>query len=476
MGIAGCAAACATTKTPRPAADPSAASSTEAEPGPWGFAPREGKRELARESEILSALTEETAGKAIARLVSFPPAGEDISSGWLEAMRSDVVEQGWQPGPPPRAEEMGWREGPEAILAHLSGQEWPDQWILIGGGGSAGDISPAVLYEVARVLGERASDGWRPRRTLVMLAPATSGRRRGGRSWSGSQDRLPVPPLAYIEGEATAGGEKLLALTTPPLLSWAQDIVRHVGSDEARTVLLTDWAARPGDAEWVRDFLGSGIPILRLGIDPGNTTGSVLPPGRLDVALVASAMSIAALRMADTTLPPHDHASGAIRALDGLIDLSDRAEAAYDGNPPPTSVARIALGQLRAEAEAWRGAATHWLAGIRRSNPLASHEEARRAGRAGSLLLAAGSTFHDYVEKEPSPGCRNLLLCPAPGGSGGQLISLPGMEQALSAGDRAALAAETVRLAAAAALATARLAEARRTLTTPPAPQAPGGD
>ena len=63
------------------------------------------------------------------------------------------------------------------VVASMKGVELPDEWVLRGNHhdgwveGAADPLSGQVaLLEEARILGEFAKDGWRPKRTLVYLS------------------------------------------------------------------------------------------------------------------------------------------------------------------------------------------------------------------------------------------------------------------------------------------------------------------
>ncbi|MGB6365202.1 MAG: M28 family peptidase, partial [Thermoanaerobaculia bacterium] len=106
----------------------------------------------------------------------------------LEHLAGPVAPAGWQgrlpltyklgPGSAKLrlATEMDNRDRPMLnVIGRLEGAEEPDQWIVVGNHHDAwiygaGDPSSgtAALLELARVLGELARDGYRPRRTLIL--------------------------------------------------------------------------------------------------------------------------------------------------------------------------------------------------------------------------------------------------------------------------------------------------------------------
>jgi N-acetylated-alpha-linked acidic dipeptidase len=118
------------------------------------------------------------------------PIGYGDAKVLLEALGGQVVPGGWRGALP-----ITYRVGPSAPLVHLmvksewslkpvydvvatmKGSEFPDEWVLRGNHhdgwveGAGDPLSGQVaLLEEARILGELAKTGWKPKRTLVYLS------------------------------------------------------------------------------------------------------------------------------------------------------------------------------------------------------------------------------------------------------------------------------------------------------------------
>jgi N-acetylated-alpha-linked acidic dipeptidase len=118
------------------------------------------------------------------------PIGYGDAQVLLASLGGQVVPEGWRGALP-----LTYRVGPSAPMVHLmvksewslkpaydvvatmKGSELPDQWVLRGNHhdgwveGAADPLSGQVaLLEEARILGELAKTGWKPKRTIVYLS------------------------------------------------------------------------------------------------------------------------------------------------------------------------------------------------------------------------------------------------------------------------------------------------------------------
>src|SRR6201996_4227962 len=118
------------------------------------------------------------------------PIGYGDAKTFLEALGGQVVPESWRGALP-----ITYRVGPSAPMVHLmvksewslkpaydvvammKGSEYPDEWVLRGNHhdgwvqAAADPLSGQVsLLEEARILGELAKTGWKPKRTIVYLS------------------------------------------------------------------------------------------------------------------------------------------------------------------------------------------------------------------------------------------------------------------------------------------------------------------
>lgn len=185
--------------------------------------------------------------------------------------------------------EFDWKLAPaHNVVARMTGSEKPDQWVLRGNhhdGWNFGADDPisgmVAVMEEARVLGELARRGWRPKRTLIFLAwdgeePALL----GSTEWAEFHAAdLQKHAVAYINSDSTGRGFLQVA-GTASLEQFATQAGRDVTDPETRATALDRYKARRkvrGQDEDLRlAALGSGsdytvflhhlgIPSLNIG-------------------------------------------------------------------------------------------------------------------------------------------------------------------------------------------------------------------
>lgn len=185
--------------------------------------------------------------------------------------------------------EFDWKLAPaHNVVARMTGSERPDQWVLRGNhhdGWNFGANDPisgmVAVMEEARVLGELAKRGWRPKRTVIFLAwdgeePALL----GSTEWAEQHAaELQKHAVAYINSDSTSRGF-LQAAGTATLERFVTQAGRDVTDPETRASALDRYKARRkvrGQEEDLRlAALGSGsdytvflhhlgIPSLNIG-------------------------------------------------------------------------------------------------------------------------------------------------------------------------------------------------------------------
>ncbi|MBI4893332.1 MAG: M28 family metallopeptidase [Acidobacteria bacterium] len=167
--------------------------------------------------------------------------------------------------------EFDWKLAPaHNVVARMKGSEKPDEWVLRGNHhdgwnfGAADPISGMVaVMEEARVLGELAKKGWRPKRTVVFLGwdgeePALL----GSTEWAEQHAaELQKHAVVYINSDSTSRGF-LSAAGTAGLEKLVAQAGRDVTDPQTRASTLERWSARRkvnGQADELRlGALGSG--------------------------------------------------------------------------------------------------------------------------------------------------------------------------------------------------------------------------
>lgn len=195
--------------------------------------------------------------------------------------------------------EFNWRLAPAYnVVAKMTGSEKPDQWVLRGNhhdgwNFGAGDPLSGMIavMEEARVIGELAKTGWRPKRTLMFLAwdgeePALLGSTEWGEQHA---EELQKHAVAYINSDGTSrgflrvGGASALDL-------FSSQTARDLTDPQTRVSVLDRYAASrkvaKEDGEFHVSPLGSGsdytvfqhhlgIPSLNIGFGGEGGGGGV---------------------------------------------------------------------------------------------------------------------------------------------------------------------------------------------------------
>jgi N-acetylated-alpha-linked acidic dipeptidase len=194
--------------------------------------------------------------------------------------------------------EFDWKLAPAYnVVARMKGSEYPDQWILRGNHhdgwnfGAADPLSGMIaLMEEARVIGELAKNGWRPKRTLVFLAwdgeePALL----GSTEWAEHHAaELQEHAVAYVNSDGTSRGF-FRASGASSLELFATQAGRDLTDPQTKVPVLDRLLARQkvnnGRDRFEIDPLGSGsdytvfqhhlgIPSLNIGFGGEGAGGS----------------------------------------------------------------------------------------------------------------------------------------------------------------------------------------------------------
>jgi len=331
---------------------------------------------------------------------------------------------------------------------------FPDQLVIVGNHRDAwvyGGVDPssgtASLMELARSLGTLASQGARPDRTIVFANwDAEEFTLTSSTEWGEQHARdLGEHAVAYLNVDSSASGAEFKALAVPSLNRLVVDAARDTLDlkDDDRAI-VSNRLGSGSDYTVFLNFLG--VPIVDMSFNgPYGVYHSVYDnhlwmqkfgdPGFVRHAAMTRLWGVMALRLANADIVPLDYRVSADR-IRGFVQ--EKVDAARPAD-------RLALRPLDAAADRFAAAAD---AAARRMEMLLSGETAD-AGAMAALSRMLMSTERAFLDAEGIPGrpwYRHLIYAPkatyAP-------EVLPGVAEALEAGDRAQLGVQVAHLAAA---------------------------
>jgi len=362
------------------------------------------------------------------------------------------------------------------VIGKLHGRDAPSELVILGNHRDAwvyGAVDPASgsasLMETARAFGELARGGWRPRRTLVFASwDAEEFTLTGSTEWGELEaDRLRSGALAYLNVDSSASGPAFSASSVPALAPFLREVARAV-PDPSGGSLYDAWRRRqetkPGEEPPVTTRLGSGsdytVFLNFLGVPVADLTfeGSygvyhsiydsftwmdrVGDPGYFYHAAMARYWATAALRLAEADVVPLDYGAYAREVLSYLDEVRDLAA--------KTKV-DVDLSPAREAADRWERAASSVAGRARRA---LENGDAAGAARVHAALMTVERTLLDDRGLVGRPWYKHLIYAPRPTY---KPLVLPGVVEAIEAGDRARAAAEVARLVRALGLAAAAL-------------------
>ena len=340
------------------------------------------------------------------------------------------------------------------VTGRITGAKFPDQLVIVGNHRDAwvyGGVDPssgtASLMELARSLGTLASQGARPDRTIVFANwDAEEFTLTSSTEWGEQHARdLGEHAVAYLNVDSSASGAEFKALAVPSLNRLVVDAARDTLDlkDDDRAI-VSNRLGSGSDYTVFLNFLG--VPIVDMSFNgPYGVYHSVYDnhlwmqkfgdPGFVRHAAMTRLWGVMALRLANADIVPLDYRVSADR-IRGFVQ--EKVDAARPAD-------RLALRPLDAAADRFAAAAD---AAARRMEMLLSGETAD-AGAMAALSRMLMSTERAFLDAEGIPGrpwYRHLIYAPkatyAP-------EVLPGVAEALEAGDRAQLGVQVAHLAAA---------------------------
>jgi N-acetylated-alpha-linked acidic dipeptidase len=358
------------------------------------------------------------------------------------------------------------------VTGMLRGSEKPDQVVIVGNHRDAwvyGGVDPstgtAAMLELVRALGALARDGRRPKRSLLFASwDAEEFGLTSSVEW-GEQHAawLRTAAVAYLNVDSAAGGRRFVAGATPSLtrlIEGAAGAVRDPVSGMAIAAVERVRAANErgaaADGGIVEDRLGGGsdyaVFLNHLGVPSADVAfdgpfrvyhsadddhafvDGQADPGFRYTATLAKVLGVSALRLANAQVLPIDPLATATRAAAFLAEFNQHLARAR-----VTADTRAVFAALRALEQA----ATQFAAA--RDRALSSDAPAR-FDELNRRLLEFERTFVDDRGLTGRPWYRHVLHAPAPSY---EPLVLPGLHEAINAGDPKRLAAELARLSSA---------------------------
>lgn len=359
------------------------------------------------------------------------------------------------------------------VTGRIRGREEPEREVILGNHRDAwifGGVDPssgsAALVELARNLGELKAGGWRPRRTMVFASwDAEEFTLTSSTEWGEQHaDTLRERAVAYLNVDSAASGPRFAAAAVPALnqvMAEAARVVRdpelRISIDEARNRRPTEAGSLPtGSSEALVDNrLGSGsdytvflnhlgVPIADLTFDGPygvyhsvydnhNWVAKIGDPGfRFHVSLV-QLWGVVAMRLAEADIIPLDYSPYASAIAEYVTEIERRSGKSHgDG----FADVRAAVGEMERAAKALNDARASALRSGDREQVQAINRKLMRVERA--LLDPAGIPNR--------PWYRHQIYAPkhtyAP-------ELLPGVAEALEAGDEPRARTQLQALAAA---------------------------
>jgi len=292
----------------------------------------------------------------------------------------------------------------------VRGSDVPDQSVVLGNHRDAwvyGAVDPssgsATQIELARVLGELAAEGQRPRRTVVLASwDAEEWHLTGSTEWGEEFAKsLGEGCVAYLNVDSSTAGPEFLAAAVASLDSTVETVARDVIDPNTRKSLLEAWSGRVGaEASLVDNELGSGsdytvflnylgIPIVDMVFDgPYGVYHSQYDnllwmerfgdPGYRYMTAMAEVWGRMALRLANAEVLPYDFENYA-ETVAGFVE-------ALAGTPGAEQ--NLKLQDARAAIAAWRDSAAR--ARALSASPTPGSGRWPRAGAIGAIWPGPG--------------------------------------------------------------------------------------
>ena len=426
--------------------------------------------------------------EALPRIISVPLSSKDARP-LLAHLAGPEAPPEWQGGLP-----LTYRVGPGPAKVHLKvdmdnpvapiwnvvgrieGREEPEKWVVIGNHRDAwvyGAVDPssgtAALLGLARELGRLAREGFRPRRTIVFCSwDAEEYTLTGSTEWAEQHaDKLKGDGVAYLNVDSAASGPRFTATVMPSLAGALRQVVAEVpdpATGKPIAEVMEPLQTRVGSGSDHTAFLNFiGMPVADLAFEgPYGVYHSQFDnffwmsrfgdPGFRYHGAIAAIWGLMALRLANAPIVPFDYEAYAKETGSYVAELSG----SYDASLAP------AVDALKGRIEELRRSA-------RELNSLIDGILDTKAEGPAASLRALNAALMKVERDLGTPGgipgrpwykhlvyaCKYTYAAEV----------LPGVTEALEAGDRARTKEQVALLAQALARAARTLEEARAALS-----------
>ena len=373
------------------------------------------------------------------------------------------------------------------VTGFIRGTEQPEDVVIVGNHRDAwvyGGVDPssgsAALVELAGVLGELSRSGWRPRRSLLFASwDAEEFALTSSTEWGEEhQEWLRRHAVAYLNVDSAASGPRLSVLAVPALNQLLDEVARTVGDPISRLTLVAaarDRKTQTGGArltgtpdDVIDNRLGSGsdytvflnflgVPVADLSFegpygvyhslyDNHAWVATIGDPGFRYHAALVQFWGLAALRLAGAEVVPLDYEPYARRVGEFAADVERRWIGRASDGADLLSDVRLAASEMRDAASRFN---------LRRESALGQPDGSAFA-KLNRQVLSVERALLDPDGIPGRPWFRHLIYAPkftyAP-------EVLPGVAEAVDAGDSARARAQAARLAAALRRAAAALGQ-----------------
>lgn len=342
-----------------------------------GWASEPGSRRLTpKESRVLMPIPVMPISYGDAKPLLEQLGGDEVPEPWRGGL---PVRYRFDPGPVRVRMALSFDDATRPVhnvIATLRGAERPDEWVLYGNhhdawvNGAQDPVSgAAALLETARLLGQAAGQGWRPRRTLVLaLWDAEEFGLIGSTEWvEKHKAELDQKAIVYFNSDSNGKG-KLTAGASPSLSVFLEEVARDLGVPRAQ-----EWGVYPlgSGSDYVPFVHHTGIACANLGFSGDVGSGGIYhsifdsfawykrfgDTNFLHGRHLAEYMAVAMARMSEAEVPPFEFTRLAAAvakywaelkydspAVDGAIARLTRAAGEFETRREkanPMAVARI---------------------------------------------------------------------------------------------------------------------------------------
>jgi len=410
------------------------------------------------------------------RIISIPLSYHDAAP-ILQALKGPGVPQGWQGALPFRYHlgGIGAQGGVKVhlvsqqdyqrriiwdVLGKVPGSEYPGEWVITGNHRDAwvyGAVDPgsgtAAMLESVHGIGALLKQGWRPKRTLVFASwDAEEEGLIGSTEWVEEHAQALESAVAYFNTDVAVSGPEFTAAAVPSLKQFVREIARSVPNPAGGTVygqwknsrsegVEHDTSNAPPAIEDVHvGDLGSGsdfTPFFQHAGVPSTDVGSEGPYGVYHSAFdnfawfrqnadpkffylqeMARFLGLEALRMADADVLPYDYAAYA-SAIESYLETARRKANDDELNSRYFVLAQTAAARFAAAAQKAQSRQ------IAATGDLAKLNIAMRETET-ALLSPAGLPNR--------PWYRHTIFAPGEF-TGYSAVVIPGVNEAIDAGD-----------------------------------------